>query len=238
MKIFYRMSDGSYPKIRFDKATKNNCFFNFLREFRDDTIYLFLDNVKEETWKHWYEWAVSLENVHPRRSYGGSSAGGFRIVFEEALDLDPSDMVYFVEDDYIHLLGARKVLLEGLERSPYVTLYNHPDKYIPASKGGNPFIGDDGAEVTKVFVTDSSYWMMTNSTTMTFASHVSVLKEDIDIWKKYTMGTYPFDMQIFLDLRNKGRGLIQPIPTKATHGEPQWAAHLHGTGISNWEEVL
>jgi hypothetical protein len=173
-----------------------------------------------------------------KRTQAGSSAGSFRIVFTEALQENDSEYVYFVEDDYAHLPNSRQVLLEGLERAHYVTLYNHPDKYIPASQGGNPLIQDDGAEVTKVFVTRSSYWMLTNSTTMTVASLVGTLREDQATWMKYTEGTHPQDMLLFFDLRSKGRGLIQPIPTKATHCEPRWAAHLFGTGYVSWNDVL
>jgi len=249
MQIFYRLSDGSYPRVRFEKATKEGCLNNFLREFcsPEDSMLLLLDNVRDETYEKfnnlvlWYN-RLSDGDRHYRidlhRSSTGSSAASFRLVFEKALELDGNEKVYFAEDDYIHLPGSRSALAEGLERSPYVTLYNHPDKYIPASKGGNPLIDEDGAEATKVFVTDSSYWMLTNSTTMTFASHVSILQEDADIWRKYTEGTYPFDMNIFLELRQKGRALIQPIPTKSTHAMPEWAAHLHGTAITNWEMVL
>lgn len=244
MIIYYRLSDGSYPKVRFQNATKEKCLLNFWKTFLspDDLMYLVLDNVKEETYQKFSQmchaecvkgmWVMAL------RTQGGSSAGSFRIVLDEALTLKDDKFVYFVEDDYAHLPGSRRVLLEGLERSHYVTLYNHPDKYLPASRGGNPLIGDDGAEATKVFVTDSSYWMMTNSTTMTFATSVETLREDKDVWLKYTEGTYPQDMNIFLELRQKGRGLIQPIPTKATHCEPAWAARLIGTGMVSWEDVL
>ena len=261
MHIFYRISDGSYPKVRFEHATKEGCLINFLEQFvmrylergihpmvpvmkeleSSDTFVLVADNVKDETME-WvtellsgYEGEVSFKIM---RTQGGSSAAGFRIVLDEALKLDGAEHVYFVEDDYCHLPGSRKVMEEGLLKSHYVTLYNHPDKYIPASKGGNPLIGEDGAEETRVFVTDHSYWMLTNSTTMTFATQVCVLKMDEDIWRKYTEGTYPHDMQIFLELRAKGRTLIQPIPTKSTHCEPAWAAHLHGTGVSDWDEIL
>lgn len=248
MRIFYRLSDASYKKERFPHATKENCLKNFLRHFNSpkDKLYLKLDNVQDETFKKFSQMAqehnyiecgtgMQIELV---RTDGKSSAASFRIVFDEALKLDDSELVYFVEDDFAHLRGARKVLLEGLERADYVTLYNHPDKFIPASQGGNPLIGDDGAEETKVFVTKSSYWMMTNSTTMTFATTVKTLREDQDIWRKHTEGTYPQDMLLFLDLRKNGRGLIQPIPTKATHCEPTWAAHLFGTGYYDWDRVL
>lgn len=245
MNIFYRLSDGSYPKVRFQNATKEKCLLNFWKEFQhpDDRFYLVLDNVKEETFQ---KFARLCEIEHEKegmwvttmRTQGGSSAGSFRIVLNEALKLNSHEFVYFVEDDYAHLPGSRQVLWEGLERAHYVTLYNHPDKYIPATEGGNPFIGEDRAETTKVFVTQNSYWMMTNSTTMTFATTVETLQEDKDVWFKYTEGTYPQDMNIFLELRAKGRGLIQPIPTKATHCEPAWAAKLIGTGQVSWEDVL
>ena len=253
MKIFYRLSDGSYPKERFDNATKENCLRNFWKHFDDpsDEIILVLDNVTDDTFTK-YKALVKAHNTvddGPRflagglitsiiRTSAGSSAGSFRLVMDEALKLDDDEIVYFVEDDYAHLPNSRKVLLEGLERADYVTLYNHPDKYIPASKGGNPWIGDDAAEQTKVFVTESSYWMMTNSTTMTFATTVGVLREDESVWRKYTKESYPQDMQIFVSLRREGRTLIQPIPTKATHCEPAWAAHLHGTGIYDWNIYL
>jgi hypothetical protein len=250
MKIFYRLSDGSYKKNRLEYATKENCLKNFLKEFHydDDMVFLILDNVRDETYEQIsaladsyisfrgrpdHRWHVAIE-----RTSAGSSAASFKLVLDKALHLDREQTVYFVEDDYAHLPGSRCALQEGLERAHYVTLYNHPDKYIPAARGGNPHIGEDAAEETKVFVTDSCYWMMTNSTTMTFATKVETLDEDELIWQKYIQGNYPEDMRIFFELRTKGRGLIQPIPTFATHCEIPWTAHLHGTGVKDWNKVL
>lgn len=242
MKILYRLSDGSYPKVRFDNASKKNCLRNFLKHFRDpyDDMFLYLDNVSDGT----FEMASDILEHNCgmgrqiKRTNAGSSAGSFRLVMEHALGYDDDEIIYFVEDDYCHLPNSRAVLLEGLERSHYVTLYNHPDKYIPAARGGNPLIGEDAAETTKVFVTAGSYWMVTNSTTMTFATTVEQLRRDQEVWEMYTRENYPQDMKIFLELRARGYTLIQPIPTKATHCEPAWAAHLHGTGIKDWNEHL
>ena len=143
MQIFYRISDGSYPKTRFEKATKEGCFDNFCLNCynpKEDVLNIYLDNVKDETWNLWQkklsDMVLPPMIVNLSRTIGGSSAAGFRIVFGEALKLGDEELVYFVEDDYIHLPEARKVLLEGLERAHYVTLYNHPDKYVPAGYGG------------------------------------------------------------------------------------------------------
>jgi hypothetical protein len=221
MKALYRISDGSYKKERHAHATKKVCLENFLKQFPTEEVIIYADNVKDET----FEWLTSY-GCELRRTVGGSNAGGFRIVFEDTLKLPDSEIVYFVEDDYLHLDGSRKILLEGIERAHYLTLYDHIDKYMPAEMGGNPFIGLDAAEETKVFLTKSRHWKLTNSTTMTFASTVGVLREDADIWRKHTSGNHPWDFQCFMELRDKGRTVASPMPTLSTHCMPEWEAPL------------
>lgn len=221
MKVLYRISDGSYKKERFPHATKQGCLENFLKHFQSEEVTVYADNVKDET----YEW-IKTYNLEVIRTNGGSSAAGFRIVLSEAVKLAESEIVYFVEDDYFHLQNSRNVLLEGLDRAHYVSLYDHVDKYIPASMGGNPYIDEDAAEVTKVFLTKSTHWKLTNSTTMTFATRVSTLIEDKEIWEQFTVGTYPRDFDCFIHLRERGKTLATPIPGYSTHCEPRWAAPL------------
>lgn len=221
MKIFYRISDGSYKKERFPHATKKGCLDNFMKHFPKEEIVVYADNVKDETYNWLQEYGLEVI-----RTNGGSSAAGFRIIFDVALTLPDNEIVYFVEDDYLHLENSRQIIIEGLDRVNYVTLYDHIDKYIPANHGGNMFIDDTGAEETRVFLTRSRHWKLTNSTTMTFASTVSVLKEDAPIWLKHTTGTYPRDFDCFIELRQQGRTLASPIPSLSTHCEPRWAAPL------------
>lgn len=222
MKIFYRISDGSYKKERFAHATKKGCLDNFLKHFPKDEITIYADNVKDET----YTW-LETYGCDLRRTQGGSSAAGFRIVFQDALALDNLDeIVYFVEDDYLHLDGSYNAIVEGLNKAHYITLYDHYDKYIAGDRGGNPYIEWDGAEETKVFLTKSRHWKLTNSTTMTFATTVRTLKEDAEVWKAYTAGSHPYDFQCFIELRNNGKTLASPIPSLSTHCEPAWAAPL------------
>jgi hypothetical protein len=158
---------------------------------------------------------------------GGSSAGSWRHVFDYALKtFKDNDVVYFLEDDYLHLPGSENAILEGISIADYVSLYDHNDKYIPGSEGGNPFIDTDGGEVTKVFVTKSKHWRLTNSTTMTFATTMNILMEDKPIWEQFTTGAHPNDFAAFLKLRENGRSLITPIPGLSTHCEPRWASPL------------
>jgi len=240
MMIFYRLSDGSYPKVRFKYATKDKCLINFINRFEFEPMYLYLDNVKDETFERIRKLAFSErtmygmeKDTHIIRTNAGSSAGSFKLVFEEALKQADTEMIYFVEDDYWHLDNACAILLEGLEIADYISLYDHKDKYIPAAKGGNKFIGEDGAEQTKVAITKSRHWKLTNSTTMTFATRVSTLKDDAEIWQKHITGTYPRDFDCFIELRHKGKSLITPIPSLSTHCEPMWAAPL-----IDWEKII
>ena len=236
MKVIYRISDNGYVKTKFERATKKRCLFNFLENWIADEVTVLVDRVIPET-KQFLEDYRDIAGLDVQFIDGGSSAQSFRIAFERALELPDDEVVYLVEDDYWHLPFSRRILLEGIERADYVTLYDAPDKYIPASKGGNPFIDDDGADVTKVILTPSSHWRLTNSTTCTFAAKVSTLKADYETWKKWCFPTHeekhPHDFQCFLALRESGRSLISPLPTLSTHCELMWAAPL-----IDWEKEM
>ena len=49
--------------------------------------------------------------------------------------------------------------------------------------GGNPYC-KGGAEDTRVYLTESTHWKITNSTTMTFACFSEILKKDYDDIRK------------------------------------------------------
>lgn len=226
MKCLYRISDNGYKKEKINNATKRHCLLNFLTQWPLDEVIVYMDHCIPETYRFLQEYAditgLKLESINC-----GSSAGSWRYVRDFALDnMTDYEIVYFVEDDYFHLDFSRRILLEGVERADYVTLYDAPDKYIPAIKGGNPLIPDEGGEYTQVILTKSSHWKMTNSTTMTFACSVGTLRDDKQIWDKYTSGTHPHDFNCFLELREMGRTLISPIPSLSTHCEPNWLAPL------------
>jgi hypothetical protein len=229
VKCIYRLSDNSYAKVKLEGATKVRCLMNFLEHFPQDEVTVLVDAVKPET-REWLETQRDVTGLDVQFIEGGSSAQSFRIGLEYALNLPNDESVYFVEDDYWHLEGSRIVLEEGLKVADYVTLYDHKDKYIPASKGGNPFIDESGGEVTRVILTQSAHWKLTNSTTCTFATNVATLRQDMDVWRKWCFAqptqTHPNDFQAFLELRDRGRSLISPIPGFSTHCEPDWKSPL------------
>ena len=152
----------------------------------------------------------------------GHGAGTFNLALTEALKLDDNEIVYFLENDYLHVGGADKILLDGFDvGADYVSLYDHPDKYINGDRGGNPFV-ESGGEITRVMKGDVCHWKLTNSATMTFAAKVKTLRDDEAVLRKHTQGSYPNDFKMFLELRDNGRSLISPLPGASTHGETAW----------------
>lgn len=220
MKVIYRISDAGYSKVKPEYISNENCLKNFVSVFGNQNLHVIADNCSEDTLK------MITKYVHPNRIETvsvGHGAGTFNLALDMALGFDDETIVYFVENDYLHKLGSDKVLVEGLQIGyNYVALYDHPDKYM---NGANPFV-EDGGEVTRVMLSESCHWKITNSTTMTFAAQVKTLKEDESILREYTKGSYPRDFEMFLALREKQHGLITPIPGYSTHGETAWLSPL------------
>ena len=224
--VFYRLSDGSYDKLKPDYISKRICLENFLSNFSRENFTLIADNVVDDTWEML---GREFAGIKIERTSFGNGAASFNRALDLALKLPQEDIVYFVEDDYLHCPNSRDVLLEGMRLgTDYLTLYDHPDKFMDTD---NPHVDRDG-EVTKVFLSASCHWKLTSSTTMTYASTVKTLTRDEAVIRARTSGDHPDDFNMFIDLREKGRTLISPLPGYATHGQIEWLGPL-----VDWEEV-
>jgi hypothetical protein len=231
MKIIYRISDAGYNKIKPAYIDNESCLKNFCNVFFDHIhdILIIADNCSDAT--------IDMINryIDPSsiiKVSVGHGAGTFNLALDKALMYNDDEIVYFVENDYLHKQGSLEILKQGFELgASFVALYDHPDKYLDPSLGGNPYC-EGGAEDTRVYLTDSCHWKITNSTTMTFASKVSTLKRTESTLRKHTIGSHPNDFNMFLDLRKQGELLISSIPGYATHGETRWL-----TPLTNWETV-
>jgi len=238
--IFYRISDKGENKERLSIINNKNCLENFIKEFPVENIEIIADNVNEDTIK----WLETYNFKSIKRTTLGNS-GSFWFSYLQAMKLPINDFVYFVENDYIHKPNSMNILLEGLDIADYVTLYDHPDKYVD---GINPAVKNSG-EKSKVFLTHSSHWKITNSTTMTFASKISILQKDSFIFRLFTVGCikkgrpflkifqerlFPADYRIFTILTKiKTRKLICPLPGLSTHGENKYLAPL-----TSWQNYI
>jgi len=230
MKIIYRISDAGYNKVKPKYINNRNCLWNAVNifqgvDFKDWTV--IADNVSEET-------DVIIQSYIPREQIEyvsvGHGAGTFNLALDKALTFDDNEIVYFIENDYLHLPGSKRIIEEGLDEigADFVSLYDHPDKYID---GANPYV-QGGGEMTRVMLSTSSHWKVTNSTTMTFASKVKTLRKTENILREYTHGSYPRDFDMFVHLYNSAHYLVTPIPGYSTHGETAWL-----TPLINWKKI-
>jgi hypothetical protein len=229
MKLIYRISDVGYKKEKPEYINNENCLKNAVKEFNSKDFIVIADNVSEETYLMICKYVKPSSIIKVSVGHG---AGTFNLALDKAINLDDNEIVYFIENDYIHKPDSQKILEESFKLgASFVSLYDHPDKYIGPNQGGNPYC-EGGAEDTRVYKTDSVHWKITNSTTMTFAAKVSTLKRVEPILRKYTQGSYPDDFKMFLELRTKGELLITPIPGYSTHGETAWLSPL-----TDWSRV-
>jgi len=229
MKLLYRISDAGYNKVKPEYINNENCLKNFVSVFGNQNLEIIADNCNKETLQ------MITKYCHPNRITTvsvGHGAGTFNIALDEALQSPDDEIIYFLENDYLHKPNSDQILKEGFELgASFVSLYDHPDKYKGPEQGGNPYC-EGGAEDTRVYLTDSCHWKITNSTTMTFASKVSTLKRTESILRKHTVGTYPNDFTMFLELREQNELLITSIPGYSTHGETAWLSPL-----TNWDSL-
>ena len=227
MKIIYRISDAGYVKEKPEYINNEKCLANATKVFKDADWLVIADNCSDETLSMIQKYQSNIEIVSV-----GHGAGTFNLALDKALTYNEDEIVYFLENDYLHKPNSQKILQEGFSLgAAFVALYDHPDKYLDPILGGNPYC-EGGGEDTRVYLTDSSHWKITNSTTMTFASKVSTLKRVESTLRKYTAGTHPDDFKMFLELRSHEELLITPLPGYATHGETYWLAPL-----TDWSKI-
>jgi len=147
----------------------------------------------------------------------------------QSRNFDDEQIIYLLEDDYLHRPGWCEVMLEGFEiNSHYLTLYDF-DFFI--AKGW----------LCEIFTTPSSHWRAVPATTNTFACKYKTLIEDIEIQKEYSIYgiremdeySYSRDYNKFWELQKQQRYLISPMPGWSTHCDEN-----HISPIINWKKIM
>ena len=218
--LMYRTSDAGYPKDKPGYIGNINCLRNALLRFptKDVDWHIMCDNCSEKTMTEIYNltdrFGVNRNQIYIEHI--GHGAGTFRKMYEKALKFEPNDVVYFLENDYIHRKGSYEALINAFKIGDfvdYVTLYDHPDKYE------KDYIFNSLLK-SRIFYDGHDFWRTTPNTTMTLAAKVSTLIADKNKFWKWTNTKHPYDYLIFIDLLN--RTMISPIPGYSTHGETRW----------------
>ena len=230
MKILYRISEGGNRKHKLPYVhDKRKMFVHFINIFKECDIYVFANNVSVHIQK------FLIRHYRPSKIFRTAlgNAKSFMHSVDFALErFDNNENLYFAEDDYVYRSSAPRIIEEGLTIANYSSGYDHPDKYINHSQGGpNPFI-EKGGELTRVLMTNSCHWKLTNSCCMTFASTVNIMKQDYEVFKNSCTGKDPGDFGIFCELiQRRNRTLVSCLPAVSTHGEMQWLSKF-----VNWDK--
>lgn len=245
--VVYRISSGGYAKLKPHYITKRSCLLNAISTItacvhKYPSIHLRFILIKDCCTAELSEFASMAVGVLLRKAKPdlvldeyetsfGSGAASFSFGLDavralaDARVVNPvTTAVFNWEDDYLHTRNALSVGLGGLALAPYVSLYDHNDKYVVGSS--NPLV-TAGGEVTRVYRGIDRHWKGTNSTTMTFVASLAVLLEDEATIRIFTsvVTAPPDDFHMWLALgTTRGRLLISPLPGVATHGEKNYLA--------------
>jgi hypothetical protein len=227
MKVIYRFSDNgqcnpngiAQSKTRPVFFDKRALFLQCVHEFGASNVFVIADSVTDDSFL--FLKAALAERVIRTSCKSGALSFLHAVDYAIANFGDDNEIIYFVEDDYVHSPGCAAAIEDGftITGADYVTCYDHPDKYIDRYNGGNPYVQGNG-EMSKVCVGNVCHWKTTNSTTMTFACKMKTLKQDVATYRKYCDSGYPYDFQMFLELGgNEQRMLISSLPAYACHCE-------------------
>lgn len=225
--IFLRhcnFSSNSIDKIRPEWFSREKCYQNLIRttESKDVNITILFDGEPEP------EHFINNYKVEMVNMKGGTDGHSFLnlVNYVEKLKIDDNDIVYFLEDDYLHQDGWVDIMNEGFNsmNADYISLYDHKDKY---------FLQPYQRLQSKIIATKSTHWRTSPSTTNTYACRFKTFKKHIHIHKEYCDLERGFtrDHDKFQRLWQEGSNLVTSIPGYSTHVETPYLSP-----VVNWEK--
>lgn len=232
MEVFVRhcnYSQVSAHKLRFRGFCKERCFHNLVDSIQGQEgigLTFLLDTFHPMEGTHF----LHKQSQYPVIEFkGGTETASFLFMLDYVLlkEMDPRTILYFLEDDYLHLPQWHVALREAftLPGVDYATLYDHKDKY---------FFPEYTGLKSEIFHTASCHWRTTPSTTNTYAMLLSTLIRDQAIHRQFSLtGSVSQDHAKFCKLEEEGFKLVSSIPGFSTHLEPAYASPC-----TNWEELL
>jgi hypothetical protein len=241
MKIIFRTSSDKNKKFKNRlNFTPLDCLKNLKKNFRDTDITLVGDFLTDTEIKN-YEKVIGKKNLILINFK--NNAKSFLFCINLALGIEKSDnfkiikneneIIYFVENDYIHLPESKKNLIDAFNlNAHYVSLYDHPDSYNNINSLVDFHQSLDNAN-KKVLLGRYRHWITARSTTCTFAVKKKTLLQDYIFFKKGCKRDIPRDYKIFSQLTGKGRILITALPALSTHNETLFLSPL-----INWKKEI
>jgi glycosyltransferase involved in cell wall biosynthesis len=224
--IFYRHTNNlTIQDYRPNWFTYENAFLNLLDSFEKDKdqvlLNVLIDGRIEDNFVNKYFNQINFIQVE-----GGDQRSSWKntnIVIKEFCDnntIKDNDIIYILENDYIHVEGWVGKLVSFFEKKSdsYVSLYDHPDKYSDYTDLKSRVISEAG-----------HHWRTAPSTCGSYVVSKKVFLEDYDI--SPTIESFCYDMYhtpdhfkwLILNLYKK-REIFTPIPSLATHSMSYYLA--------------
>jgi len=225
IKVFLRQWNGAVNRkqnVRPEWFSYEKCYRSIKNE--DINLTILLDGTKAN---HHFQFDDE-DNVIEYT--GGSDAASFKFCLETMMhsNLQDDDIVYIVEDDYMHRPNWKLILKEAFDNFnvDYVTLYDHPDKY---------FLTMYEQLQSKLLHTQTAHWRTTPSTCNTYAGKWQTFKKHWNTHMKYCNPQHThdgYDHTKFIDLWGQGSNLISSIPGYSTHCEISFLSPL-----TDWSKI-
>jgi hypothetical protein len=219
-------SSNSHNKPRPEWFDREKIFDSLILTLDERINYTaFYDSGNGEITEHF----LNNKDVNKISMKGGNDAQSFLNLLNYVIkqDYNDEDIIYFLEDDYLHKPGWIDVLLEGFEYigADYYTLYDHPNKYYPNMWDKLP---------SYLMVSPSAHWRTTVSTTNTYACKFKTLKQHFNIHIQYCdlEAKWTKDHDKFTHLWNIESNLVSCIPGYSTHVEENMLSP-----IINWAQI-
>ena len=206
--IFYRHYNisGNDNRGRPQGFDFEKCFINLLNtiEGKNIDLHVVMDGNPKTNFVDKYKDKATIHQIK-----AGNDFPSFQETCKIAKNIvtNPTDLVYFLENDYLHTLNwVEKIteLFSTYKLLHYVSLYDHKDKYLA------PQYED---LVSKIFLTENHHWRTTPSTCGSFIITSELLEQDYDF-----LTSVEGDHNKFTLLNEqRNRMVINPIPGLSTH---------------------
>lgn len=204
-------------KVRPDWFSYEVCFQNLLSTVKTDPladrvkILILFDGTLDDFMEDFIAlyWANESLGLDVQFIRAGSNANSFLIALNmiRSSDIPDTDLIYFLENDYMHQHGWVSKLFELYEsghQCDFVSLYDHRDKYEYEMYAGL---------LSKLIYTPTHHWRTVPSTCGTFILEKAAVLADYDVWTSNLVDYYLFPKL----LSERGRVLLTPVPGLATH---------------------
>jgi len=207
--IFYShyCVEGKGNKLRPEWFDYENCFTNLLNIIKNkDNIILniVMDGKIDNNWiKKYKEFYNSYE----------FDGGNIEIITKSIYKIikeykcDDNDLIYILENDYLHVDGWDKKVIElyqTFDGLNYISLYDHNDKY---------FLQQYDDLASKIITTNSHHWRTTPSTCGSYIVPKHIFDDDYEI-QTTIIGDHI--KHVYLN-EHKERFILTPIPGLSTH---------------------